>query len=330
MLHFVFESAILNININSDFVFEIAVTVTTILLLQQLVETAACKKAKDAAHLTEQTPAPILKRTQLLCGYFVFIVLIIAIFTFIFTPEMHYGFLSAISVLMIACPCAITAAIQIAILSGIGCIEKSGILINNATCLERLEKVTMLIVDEASTTGQSTLLALKLLQEQGIHIVLVTRDNFTAAKNIADNLGIVTIETETSPQQKYEIAKRLQQQGFVVAITTNNTNNTGMSLEVDTDIDNKNSSIRIAKNDLLEIVRAHQLSKKVMSKIRQNLFFTFMYNLICIPLAAGAFYFWTGLVFNPILAAILMFSCSILIMINALRLQNMNFTTLQY
>lgn len=317
-----FFPIVLTINGYLDFLFEIATLITTIFLFEQIFEIYIWEKAKDELHHIKRTSIAIEKFANLVSSYLVIGVLLIALLTFVFGFGLRYGFISAIAVLIIACPRAITLSAPIALFSGMARAAKLGIEIENEACLERLEKVNVLIIDKNCIAAQSASLALKLLRDERIHVVMVTNDDFISAETIANKFGIEAIETEINTQQKREVVKRLRQQNFNVSIVTN-INDAGIMLELVTDTDKK-SYIRLMKNNLLDLVDAYQLSKKVMSRIRQNLFFAFIYNLICIPLAAGVFYFWTGLIFNPIIAAILMFSCVAFVMLNALRLQTIN------
>ena len=307
--------AILNINADSDFLFEIAAVMTSIILLEQIFEDRIWRKIKSTPNFSmiESNPPHY--------NYFVIIVVSIAILTIFFSPDINDGIISAIAVLAIACPRAMTLAKPIAILSGIELSEKLGVQMSNAACLEQLEKVKVIVIDKDSISEESTALAIKKLHDENIRIVLVTSEEVSTAKEDAKKYGIEIIETETSPQQKKEVAQRLIQQGFVVAMITNTTNNNGIILEFFSSSGNHESNIRFMKNDLMDVVRVLELSIKVMRDIRQNKFIANLYNIICIPLAAGFFYFWTGEIFNPITAAVMMFFCIVCVSMNALRLQ---------
>ncbi|MHB1947785.1 MAG: P-type ATPase [Gammaproteobacteria bacterium] len=307
-----------NMYANTDILFETVAVIVSIVWLEQIFEAQVWKKVKETSQIVEQMPSPIEKKTQLLSHYVICAALLIAISTFIFTMDMTDGFISAISVLVIACPRAITLSAPIAMRWGIKRLEKSGVTFNEPECLVRLEKAKVLIVDKDSVTEPSASSAFKLLRKEGFYIIMITSDDYTTAENIAKSLGIEAIETATSPQHKQEVAIRLTHQGFRVATTT--ASDRGMTLELYNDLNDQITNIRFPKNDLLDLVRARQLSKKVKRNILQNLLFAFIYNLLFIPIAAGVYYHLTGSPFNPMLAAILMLLCTTFVMINALRL----------
>jgi Cu+-exporting ATPase len=136
------------------------------------------------------------------------------------------------------------------------------------------------------------------------------------------------------PQEKNEIVKRLRQEGNIVAMAGDGINDASALAEADigiamgtgTDIAMKSASITLVKGDLIGIVRARQLSRNVMRNIRQNLFLAFIYNFLCIPIAAGVLFPWTGLLLNPIFAAVAMSLSSISVIGNALRLRWLTLT----
>ncbi|CAN5249571.1 hypothetical protein BH10PSE19_BH10PSE19_05990 [soil metagenome] len=158
---------------------------------------------------------------------------------------------------------------------------------------------------------------------------MLTGDNRTTAAAVAKILGITDIEAETLPQNKHAIVERLRQDGHIVAMAGDGINDAAALAEADigiamgtgTDIAMQTANITLVKGDLMGIVRARQLSKNVMQNIRQNLFLAFIYNLACIPIAAGILYPFTGLLLNPMIAAATMSLSSISVIANALRLR---------
>ena len=176
---------------------------------------------------------------------------------------------------------------------------------------------------------ESTPAAFKVLQKEGIHIIMLTGDNRTTAEAVAKKLGIDAIEAEVLPNQKGEIVKRLKVQGYTVAMAGDGINDApalaeadiGIAMGTGTDVAMQNAGIVLVKGDLMGIARARQLSKKTMHNIRQNLFLAFFYNVLCIPVAAGIIYPWTGLLLNPIIAALAMSLSSVSVIGNALRLR---------
>lgn len=411
----------------------------------------------------QRSRAPIQKLADLISGIFVPIVLVISIITFLIwtffgpSPTMTYGLISAISVLIIACPCALGLATPMSITVGMGQGAKAGILIKNAESLERFEKVNVLVIDKTGTltvgkpvlkkivpsdnfneneilsfaaslennsehplasaivnatkerhiqfinptnfsaiTGKgvqgiinkkqvslgnikllellnikpgtftntvetlqhegetvmflvvdgeiaglisvadpikaTTPMALKNLRKAGIRIVMVTGDNQITAEAVAKSLEIDSILAGVLPQEKNAIVKRLKQEGNIVAMSGDGINDASALAEADvgiamgngTDIAMKSAGITLVKGDLTGIVHAHQLSKKVMQNIRQNLFLAFAYNILCIPIAAGILYPWTGLLLSPMIGAFAMSFSSVSVIANALRLRRVS------
>ena len=187
------------------------------------------------------------------------------------------------------------------------------------------------LISVADPIKPTTPQALKALQKEGIRIVMVTGDNRTTAEAVAKTLGIDAIEAEILPQKKNEIVKRLKQQGNIVAMAGDGINDAAALAEADigiamgtgTDIAMQSASITLVKGDLMGIVRARHLSKHVMRNIRQNLILAFIYNILCIPIAAGVLYPLTGMVLNPIFGAAAMSLSSISVIANALRLRRL-------
>jgi Cu+-exporting ATPase len=190
------------------------------------------------------------------------------------------------------------------------------------------------LISVADPVKATTASALKALRKDGIRIVMVTGDNRITAEAVAKSLEIDAIEAGVLPQEKYEIVKRLRQEGNIVAMAGDGINDASALAEADigiamgtgTDIAMKSASITLVKGDLVGIVRARKLSKNVMRNIRQNLFLAFVYNFLCIPIAAGVLFPWTGMLLNPIFGAAAMSLSSISVIGNALRLRRIKLT----
>ncbi len=172
--------------------------------------------------------------------------------------------------------------------------------------------------------------ALRLLQEEGIHIVMLTGDSQTTAAAVANRLGIKTFEAGVLPQQKGETVKRLQAEGHVVAMAGDGVNDApalalaqvGIAMGTGTDIAMESAGITLVKGDLRGIVRARHLSRATLGNIRQNLFFAFIYNVLGVPIAAGVLYPVFGLLLSPMVASAAMALSSVSVIGNALRLRN--------
>lgn len=410
----------------------------------------------------QRSRAPIQRLVDEIASYFVPAVILIALVTFFawtfWGPHqgMTYGLISAISVLIIACPCALGLATPMSMMVGMGRGAQAGILIKNAESLERFEKVNVLVIDKTGTLtlGKATVdkiicgldfdenevlffaaslennsehplanaivqaaterniqlvnpsefiaeigkgikgvidqknvalgnikllnllnldaesfankaeelrrngatvmyvvvenkiiglisvvdpikpttfVALNALRKEGMRIMMLTGDNRTTAEAVAKKLDIDSIEAEVLPQQKNEIVKRLRQEGNIVAMAGDGINDAAALAEADigiamgngVDIAMQSSSITLVKGDLMGIVHARELSKNVMRNIRQNLFLAFVYNIACIPIAAGVLYPWTGILLNPMFGAAAMSLSSVSVIGNALRLRRL-------
>lgn len=316
---------IFKISESPDFLFKISALVTTLTLLEEILEIHLWKELRNSRNKIELMPAPIETLSGRLCNWVTAIVLIIAFLTLVISDK-EVAFISAVCVLLIACTRTITLAPSLALLAGIKCAFRSGIYIKSTASLEQLQKIEILVVGQDSLRGASTGLAVKLLHANGMRLVMVTKEDFERAKNFAYPLGIESIESDTADDHKRKVVDRLRQQGFVVAVTDKAEENYAMSLEVVSPGDDKVSRIQFVNNDVAEIVLAVLLSKKVVRNIWINLLLTFFYNLICIPLAAGLLYAWYDVVINPLIIAILMLTFLVLVTLNAFRLEKLTMT----
>jgi Cu+-exporting ATPase len=160
-------------------------------------------------------------------------------------------------------------------------------------------------------------------------VVMLTGDNRTTARVVADQLGIDRIEAEVLPEQKAEIVKKLQAEGRMVAMAGDGINDApalaqahvGIAMGTGTDVAMESAGVTLVKGDLRGIVRARRLSRATMRNIRENLFFAFIYNTLGVPVAAGILYPPFGLLLSPIIAAAAMSFSSVSVIANALRLK---------
>jgi Cu+-exporting ATPase len=177
----------------------------------------------------------------------------------------------------------------------------------------------------------STPEAIRMLHEEGLHIVMVTGDSRTTAEAVARQLGIDEVEAEVLPERKVEVVKRLQAEGHVVAMAGDGVNDApalaqadvGIAMGTGTDVAIESASITLVKGDLRSIVRARRLSRATMRNIRQNLFFAFVYNALGVPVAAGVLYPVFGLLLSPMFASAAMTFSSVSVIANALRLRKL-------
>lgn len=171
--------------------------------------------------------------------------------------------------------------------------------------------------------------AIKLLKSEGIRIVMLTGDNLQTASAVAAELGIDEIKADVLPNQKATIIKALQAQGRFVAMAGDGVNDApslaqaqvGIAMGSGTDVAIQSAGITLVKGDLRGIVSARRLSRFTMHNIRQNLFFAFIYNFLGIPIAAGVFYPFFGILLSPMIASTAMSFSSVSVIGNALRLR---------
>jgi Cu+-exporting ATPase len=210
-------------------------------------------------------------------------------------------------------------------------------LLDRAEALRKEGQTVMLVAVDGHAAGivgvadpikNSTADAIRELREAGLKIIMVTGDNATTAKAVADKLGI-EFYADVLPQKKAEVVKKYQQKGSVVAMAGDGVNDApalaqadiGIAMGTGTDVAMEAGGITLLKGDLRGILRARHLSKSTMRNIRENLFFAFVYNAVGVPLAAGVLFPAFGLLLNPMIAAAAMSFSSVSVIANALRLR---------
>ncbi len=408
----------------------------------------------------QRSRAPIQRLADKVSGWFVPAVITVAGIAFAVwaivgpDPSFSYGLVAAVSVLIIACPCALGLATPISIMVGVGRGAQAGVLIKNAEALERFEKVDTLVVDKTGTLteGRPAVTALQpvaglerlellrlaaslergsehpladailraakdekvalaeatdfdspvgrgvvgtvdgrkiaigsraFVQEQGadiapleaeadalrrqgatvvfvaldgalggfigiadpikanaratidalkaagLRIVMMTGDNETTARAVADRLGISEVAAEVLPQDKASVVERLRSEGRVVAMAGDGVNDApalaaadvGIAMGAGADVAIESAGVTLLGGDLTGILKARTLSRAVMRNIRQNLVFAFIYNIGGVPIAAGVLYPVFGLLLSPAIAAAAMALSSVSVIGNALRLR---------
>ncbi len=423
-------------------------------LLSQII-----KMVNDAS----RSKAPIQKLADRISKYFVPIVVAVSVITFfawvLFGPEPKYvyGFVNAIAVLIIACPCALGLATPMSVMVGVGRGAQAGVLIKNAEALEKMNKIDTLIIDKTGTItegkpsvekvvaaasfnaddllqkivslnkysehplaeaivkygkekkvffsdvndfhavagkgvtgtvdGKKVALGNKKLMEEtnssiaesldtqvsneqkagktvsyisidkvvagyititdkiketskqaietliknNVEVIMLTGDNASTAKAVADELKLSGYKAEYLPEDKLKEIKRLQQEGKKVAMAGDGINDSpalaqadvGIAMGTGTDVAIESAAITLVKGDLNGIVKAQKLSNAVMKNIRQNLFFAFIYNVVGVPVAAGILFPFFGILLSPMIAAAAMSVSSVSVIGNSLRLRNL-------
>ena len=185
----------------------------------------------------------------------------------------------------------------------------------------------------ADPVKETTLAALAALKADGVRVVMLSGDNWTTAKAVAEKLGIAEVEAEVLPERKGEIVRRLRDDGRVVAMAGDGVNDApalaaadiGIAMGTGADVAIESAGVTLLKGDLMGIVRARRLSRATMRNMWQNLFFAFFYNVVGLPVAAGVFYPAFGFLLSPAVAAAAMALSSVSVVANALRLRNVRY-----
>ena len=250
---------------------------------------------------------------------------------------------SAVSVLVIACPCAMGLATPTALMVGIGKAAEQNILIKDATALEQLRQVDAIVIDKTGTLTipcpdlpQGETLkpdaaeAMDMLQAQGIDIHLMSGDREDRVAPIARQAHISHYRSQVLPQDKANLVKTLQAEGHHVAMVGDGINDSQALATADvsiamgrgTDVAMDVAQVTLMTTDLRRIAEAIRLSRRTVAAIRQNLFWAFVYNVVCIPLAAGIPYaFGVNWQITPMWASALMAFSSVSVVLNSLRLK---------
>jgi Cu+-exporting ATPase len=195
-----------------------------------------------------------------------------------------------------------------------------------------LDGQAVAVIGLADTVRPSAREAVEALRVRGVEVAMLTGDNRHTAEAIAASAGIARVMAEVLPHEKAAVIAQLQREGSIVAMVGDGINDApalaqadvGIALGAGTDVAVEAASVTLVRNDVFDVVRTIDLSKRTMAVIKQNLVFAFMYNILGIPIAAGVLYPFTGLLLNPMLAAAAMAMSSVSVLANALRLRLVN------
>ena len=303
--------------------------------------------------------APVQRIIDKAALVFVPVVTLIALLTFLLwwliggEAYLPQAIISAVAVLVIACPCAMGLATPTALMVGIGKAAQKQILIKDAAALESLRKVDALVTDKTGTltipnkevdfTKADNLPfekreqlkpnareAMEELQKSGIEVYMMSGDKDEAAHYWADKVGIKHYFSKALPQDKENLVKRLQSEGKRVAMVGDGINDTqalaladvSIAIARGTDVAMDVAQVTLMGDDLATLPEAIRLSKNTVRMIWENLFWAFIYNLVCIPLAAGLLYvFGIDWQITPSWASALMAFSSVSVVLNSLRLR---------
>ena len=325
----------------------------------QIGEKTALAQIIRMVQEAQGSKAPVQRIVDKAALVFVPVVAAIALVTFIVwwaiggNAALPQAILSAVAVLVIACPCAMGLATPTALMVGMGKAAEKQILIKDAAALERLRKVDALVIDKTGTLTipnqnvdftkaddidletRETLKtnaaeAMSILQKEGIEVWMMSGDKEEAASYWAQKAGIQHYQSKVKPDDKQALVKKLQEEGKRVMMVGDGINDTqalaladvSMAIGKGTDVAMDVAQVTLMGDDLLAIPEAVKLSRKTVSMIWQNLFWAFVYNIVCIPLAAGALHiFGIDFQITPMWASGLMACSSLSVVLNSLRLK---------
>ena len=320
---------------------------TTLSQIIKLVDEAGASKA------------PIARFADKVAGVFVPVVMAIAVITACIWLAAGAGIsmaiMTAVSVLVISCPCALGLATPVAIMAGTGKGAEYGILIKSAEALEQAHKINTVVLDKTGTitegisdTGndeagpgdfakdrikETSREAVAQLKEMGMDVIMLSGDKEETAKKIADEAGIDNVISEVMPGEKDKVIAGLQSEERnpkrVVAMAGDGINDApaitradvGIAIGSGKDVAIESADVVLVRNDLRDVARLISLSRITMRNIKQNLFWALCYNCLGIPIAAGVLYPAFGILLSPVIGAACMSASSVCVVTNALRLQ---------
>ena len=327
----------------------------------QIGEDTALAHIIQMVQEAQGSKAPVQRIVDKVALVFVPVVACVAVVTFLLwwiiggNVALPQAILSAIAVLVIACPCAMGLATPTALMVGIGKAAQEKVLIKDATALERMRKVDAVVIDKTGTLtipnqeidftkadnlpleARETLKphaaeAMQELQNAGIEVHMMSGDKEEAARYWAEKAGIKHYRSKVLPQDKENLVRELQQRGKTVAMVGDGINDTqalaladvSIAIGRGTDVAMDVAQVTLMGDDLRSIPKAIQLSRRTVKMITENLFWAFIYNIVCLPLAAGVLYlFGISFQITPMWASALMAFSSVSVVLNSLRLKLM-------
>lgn len=326
---------------------------------RQVGENTALAHIIKMVQEAQGSKAPVQRIVDKAALVFVPVVVCIALVTFLLwwliggNSALPQAIMSAVAVLVIACPCAMGLATPTALMVGIGKAAQKQILIKDAAALESLRKVDVLVTDktgtltipnknidftkadnlpfeERETLKPNAREAMDELQKKGIEVYMMSGDKDEAARYWAEKAGIKHYHSKVLPQDKENLVRKLQAEGKRVAMVGDGINDTqalaladvSIAIGKGTDVAMDVAQVTLMGDDLSAIPEAIQLSRNTVRMIWENLFWAFIYNIVCIPLAAGLLYaFGIDWQITPSWASALMAFSSVSVVLNSLRLR---------
>lgn len=326
---------------------------------QQIGEQTALAQIIKMVQEAQGSKAPVQRVVDRVARVFVPAVALIALVTFLLwwlvggNAALPQAILSAVAVLVIACPCAMGLATPTALMVAIGKAAQMNVLIKDAAALESLKTVNAMVIDKTGTLtipnqnidftkaddlpleSRETLKphakeAMDELQNMGIEVYMMSGDKDEAARYWAEKAGIKHYRSRVLPQDKENMVRQLQAEGKRVAMVGDGINDTqalaladvGIAMGRGTDVAMDAAQATLMGDDLRRLPQAIRLSRKTTAMIGQNLFWAFIYNVVCIPLAAGVPHlFGINFQITPMWASALMAFSSVSVVLNSLRLK---------
>ena len=328
---------------------------------RQVGENTALAHIIKMVQEAEGSKAPVQRIVDKAALIFVPVVGMLAVITFLAwiiiggADKLPQAIISAVTVLVIACPCAMGLATPTALMVGIGKAADRHVLIKDATALERLRKVDALVTDKTGTltvpnknvdfTKADNLPleereklkphareAMQQLQHNGVEVWMMSGDKEEAAKYWAEKAGIEHYKSRWVPTDKEELDRKLKSEGKIVAMIGDGINDTqalaladvSIAIGTGTDVAMDVAQVTLMTDDLEAVPYSITLSRKTVKMIWENLFWAFIYNIVCIPLAAGVLYLFFAnppITLSPMWGSGLMALSSVSVVLNSLRLK---------
>ncbi len=325
----------------------------------QIGEDTAIAHIIKMVQQAQGSKAPVQRIVDRAALVFVPVITVLSLVTFLLwwliggNEFLPLAIISAISVLVIACPCAMGLATPTALMVGIGKAAQEQVMIKDATALEKMRKVNAVVIDKTGTLTipnknidftraddisfenrerlkPNAKEAITELKNMGVEIHMMSGDKDDAARYWAEKAGITNYRSKALPQDKQNLVMELQKNGKTVAMIGDGINDTqalaladvSIAIGNGTDVAMDVAQVTLLGDDLRNIPKAIKLSGKTVRMIWQNLFWAFIYNIICIPLAAGVMYvFGINFQITPMWSSALMAFSSVSVVLNSLRLK---------